>query len=100
MLHFTQRRFRTVSTVAVPLLVLSLAVLFAPVRAAAQAPASATNAAAKSKSGGTAQYKAPRLPDGKPDFTGYWTNQTATPLERPDSFKGREFLTPAEVAEI
>src|SRR4030095_13970980 len=28
-------------------------------------------------------YKVPRLPDGHPDFQGFWNNTTYTPLERP-----------------
>ena len=48
----------------------------------------------------TGKYSPPRLADGRPDFTGYWTNNTATPLERPDSFNGREYLRPEEVAGI
>ena len=38
----------------------------------------------------------PRLPDGHPDLTGYWSNNTATPFERPQTFAGREFLTDEE----
>jgi len=37
-----------------------------------------------------------RTPDGRPDLSGYWTNATVTPLERPKEFAGREFLTEAE----
>jgi hypothetical protein len=40
----------------------------------------------------------PRLPDGKPDMQGYWTNQTFTPLERPAQFKDKAVFT-AEEAE-
>ena len=28
-------------------------------------------------------YHAPRTPDGQPDISGIWTNDTLTPLERP-----------------
>ncbi len=41
-------------------------------------------------------YRAPRTPDGQPDLTGYWTNATYTPLERPAEFAGKEFFTPEE----
>ena len=44
-------------------------------------------------------YTAPRTPDGQPDLQGFWTNQTYTPLERPDGVTG-EFYTAEEVAEI
>jgi hypothetical protein len=38
----------------------------------------------------------PRLPDGKPDLQGDWTNQTFTPLERPAQFKDKQFFTAEE----
>lgn len=43
-------------------------------------------------------YKAPRLPDGHPDFQGFWNNTTYTPLERPKGID-REFFTQEEVVE-
>jgi len=42
---------------------------------------------------------APRLPDGHADLQGTWDFRSATPLERPDRFQGREFMTPDEVVE-
>ncbi len=36
------------------------------------------------------------LADGQPDFTGYWTNATYTPLERDRELGVKEFFTPAE----
>src|SRR5262245_41545283 len=44
-----------------------------------------------------AQSKAP-LP--KPDLQGIWTNATVTPLERPQQFADKPFLTKAEAAEF
>ena len=41
----------------------------------------------------------PRTPDGHPDLQGIWDFRSATPLERPARFAGREFMTPDEVAE-
>ena len=41
---------------------------------------------------------APRTPWGDPDLRGPWTNATTTPMERPDEFAGREFLTQEEWA--
>jgi hypothetical protein len=38
----------------------------------------------------------PHMPDGQPDFTGYWTNSTYTPLERDREFGTKEFFTPEE----
>ena len=43
-------------------------------------------------------YKVPRLPDGHPDFQGFWNNTTYTPLERPKGID-REFFTREEVIE-
>src|SRR5262245_16150853 len=43
-------------------------------------------------------YKVPRLPDGRPDFQGFWNNTTYTPLERPKGID-REFFTKDEVVE-
>jgi len=47
-----------------------------------------------------AKWKAPRTADGHPDLQGTWTTQTYTPLQRPDRFAGREFLTDQEMAEL
>ena len=50
----------------------------------------------------SAQTKAaalPRTPDGHPDLQGIWDFRSATPLERPARFAGREFMTPDEVVE-
>ena len=45
-------------------------------------------------------WTVPRTSDGKPDLQGFWTTQTYTPLERPERFAGREFLTEEEFAEL
>jgi hypothetical protein len=41
----------------------------------------------------------PRTPDGRADLQGIWDFRSATPLERPARFAGREFMTPDEVVE-
>jgi len=65
--------------------VISLAVFLSSAPIAAQAPP------AKSTT-----WAAPRLPDGRPDLSGYWSNNTITPLERPEALAGKEFLTQDE----
>jgi hypothetical protein len=41
----------------------------------------------------------PRTPDWHPDLLGVGDFRSATPLERPARFAGREFMTPEEVVE-
>ena len=50
--------------------------------------------------GQTAAGRTPRTPDGHPDLQGNWVNKSATPLERPEQLKGRQFLTATEVADM
>jgi hypothetical protein len=45
------------------------------------------------------QWTQPRTPDGHPDLQGIWDFRSATPLERPARFAGREFMTADEVVE-
>jgi hypothetical protein len=39
-----------------------------------------------------------RTADGKPDLQGLWTNDTITPIERPASMAGKQFLSDDEIA--
>lgn len=39
-----------------------------------------------------------RTPDGYPDLSGVWDFRTVTPIERPDEFADKEFLTAEEAA--
>ena len=41
----------------------------------------------------------PRIADGSPDLQGIWDFRSATALERPAQFAGREFMTEAEVVD-
>jgi hypothetical protein len=63
------------------------AAISGPVPVVAHAPATAGQSDA-----------APRTPWGDPDLRGTWTNSTTTPMERPDEFGAREFLTQEEWA--
>ena len=42
---------------------------------------------------GNSSYDVPRTPDGHPDLQGVWENNTITPVERPDVFGDKEYLT-------
>ncbi|HTS48507.1 MAG TPA: hypothetical protein VMH05_11215 [Bryobacteraceae bacterium] len=42
----------------------------------------------------------PRTPDGHPDFQGYWSNASITPLQRPKELGAKEFYTPEEAAAV
>ena len=41
-------------------------------------------------------YRTPRTPWGDPDIQGLWSNQTATPLERPNALRDKDTLTQEE----
>jgi hypothetical protein len=48
----------------------------------------------------TAVKSIPRTPDGHPDLQGTWNFATATPLQRPKEFAGKEVLTAEEAAKL
>src|SRR5439155_24623354 len=64
---------------------ISLAIFLSSALMAAQAPP------AKSST-----WTSPRLPDGRPELSGYWANNTIAPLERPAARAGKEFVTEDE----
>ena len=57
-------------------------------------------AATSGKHAATARSAVPKTPWGVPDLQGVWTGSTLTPLERPDRFAGKQFLTDAEAAAL
>jgi hypothetical protein len=60
----------------------------------------ATTSGERQTTGGAskAAWTPPLTPDGRPDLSGFWTNDTYTPLERPAELAGKEFFTPQEAA--
>jgi hypothetical protein len=49
---------------------------------------------------GTASAALLKTPWGEPDLQGIWTEETATPLQRPARFAAQEFFTDAQRAEL
>jgi hypothetical protein len=62
-----------------------------PVAAQIQSPAPQAPASGKA-------WTQQRTPDGEPDFQGYWTNNTVTPLERLKALGAKEFYSEEELA--
>lgn len=75
---------------------LALVLVVSPMTAGAAAAQAQSPAAAKSAAKGAV----PRTPWGVPDLEGVWTGSTMTPLERPASLAGKEYLTPEEAAAL
>ncbi len=45
-------------------------------------------------------WTAPRTPEGQPDLRGIWTNNSATPMQRPEVLGDRTELTEEELAQL
>lgn len=80
----------------------SLGLLGATIAAVTLAPAAVYGQARATTAAASAEktYTVPRTPWGNPDLQGIWTNATITPLQRPDRFAGKEFLTEQEAATL
>jgi len=62
--------------------------------------AQSVNAKPAKTAASTGTWTAPRTVDGHPDLQGVWSNNNATPLERPKELAGRPYLTEQEVAAL
>lgn len=60
----------------------------------------AGTAALSAQQGKATRAAVSKTPWGDPDLQGMWTNNTATPFERPDHLAAKERLTPTEISEI
>ena len=74
----------------------AVAAVLAAVTVSAQHPRSITIVSTEAPDG----WEVPRLPDGRPDLQGIWANDTATPLQRPETLGDRATLTEEEVAAL
>src|SRR5262245_27313570 len=93
-------KYRFLTSLGVSIAIALVVGMLAPASVAAQAgqtPAAAKAAPAKS-AGPAKPYIVPKTPDGVPDLQGYWTNNSYTPLERPNGVE-KEFYTPLELKE-
>ena len=71
------------------------------VRGQSEAPAARAAAARPAASAAPAStYKVPVTPWGHPDIQGTWDYRSITPLERPQQYGDRAFLTDKEVADL
>ena len=65
--------------------------------AAAQTPAT-VSLRGQSAEGASESWRVPRTADGHPDLQGVWIVTALTPLQRPERFAGRAFMSEADAA--
>lgn len=75
----------------------SLTTLAVAVGCAALPAAAQTLAANSAKSAPAKKWTLPRMPDGKPNLQGIWSNASSVPLERPKELGAKEFYTEEEM---
>jgi hypothetical protein len=81
--------------------VLAVAVALTPMPVAGQASSSGPKTASSGKTPSEGKtWMPPRTPWGEPDLQGVWDYRTITPMQRPEKFAGRAFLTAAEAVEL
>ncbi len=79
---------------------ISIGALLVTIPVLAQTPASKQGAAKVAPLKKSAASAVPRLADGKPDMSGFWSNNTATPFERPTGLAAKEFLSEEEATKL
>ena len=90
---------RVLTSLGVTVLASAIAVVWlATAPAAAQAQKAAGTPAAK-QAAAAKPWTAPKTPDGVPDLQGYWTNNSYTPLERPNGVT-KDFYTLEELRAV
>jgi len=91
---------RVVTSLGIAALASALTVVFlAPIGVDAQSQNAAAKPATRPAPGPKKTWVVPRTPDGVPDLQGYWTNNSYTPLERPNGVT-KEFYTLEELREV